>query len=101
MKPHPLTSTRLRKHMLIALLTGLTLSATANLTAQSVTSADSTKGTPSIHPSQWPNPAWPFAHDAALERKVDTLLASMTLEEKVAQTIQADIGSITPDEHRQ
>ena len=61
---------------------------------------DADAGT-SIVPEQWPQPAWPFAPDAELERKVDELLASMTLEEKVAQTIQADIGSITPDELRQ
>ena len=53
-----------------------------------------------IVPEQWPQPAWPFARDASLESKVDALLASMTVEEKVAQTIQADIGSITPDELR-
>ncbi len=53
-----------------------------------------------IVPADWPQPAWPFAQDDALESKVDALLASMTVEEKVGQIIQADIGSITPDELR-
>ena len=36
-----------------------------------------------------------------VELRVKDLLSQMTLEEKVAQTVQADIGSITPDEMRQ
>ena len=48
----------------------------------------------------WPRPEWPFADDPDLERRVDALLATMTVEEKVGQIIQADIGSITPDEVR-
>ncbi|WP_202841719.1 glycoside hydrolase family 3 protein [Luteimonas saliphila] len=56
--------------------------------------------TASVDPANWPQPAWPFADDADLERKVDALLASMTVEEKVGQIIQGDIGSITPDDVR-
>lgn len=46
--------------------------------------------------------AWPISHspaamtDARTEAFVAALLDRMTLEEKVGQTIQADIGSITP-----
>ena len=46
--------------------------------------------------------AWPVSHspeamtDARTEAFVAALLERMTLEEKVGQTIQADIGSITP-----
>jgi beta-glucosidase len=44
---------------------------------------------------------WPAVHsrvpqDAALERRIDTILARMPIEEKVAQIIQPDIASITP-----
>ena len=53
-----------------------------------------------IDPAHWPQPQWPFPADAALEQKVDALLASMTVEEKVGQIIQGDIGSITPDDLR-
>jgi beta-glucosidase len=38
--------------------------------------------------------------DRALEQRIDKLLATMTLEEKVGQIIQGDIGSITPDDVR-
>ena len=54
----------------------------------------------SIHPEQWPQVQWPFAADPALEKKVEDLLASMTLEEKVGQVVQGDIASITPDDVR-
>ena len=53
-----------------------------------------------IDPANWPQPEWPFAQDAELERKVDELLASMTLEEKVGQVIQGDIASTTPEDVR-
>ena len=43
---------------------------------------------------------WPLPPDARLEARVDALLKRMTLEEKVGQTIQADIGSVTPDDVR-
>ena len=53
-----------------------------------------------IDPAQWPQPQWPFADDPALEQKVDALLASMTVEEKVGQIVQGDIASITPEDVR-
>ena len=53
-----------------------------------------------IDPANWPQPEWPFAEDAALEKKVEDLLATMTVEEKVGQIVQGDIGSITPDDVR-
>jgi len=49
-----------------------------------------------IHPEIWPSPKWPFDQDAALEEKVAALLKKMTVEEKVGQTVQGDIASITP-----
>ncbi|HYG06719.1 MAG TPA: exo 1,3/1,4-beta-D-glucan glucohydrolase [Stenotrophomonas sp.] len=54
----------------------------------------------SIHPEQWPTPKWPFANDAALEKRLDEVMAKMSVEEKVGQTIQGDIASITPDDVR-
>lgn len=51
------------------------------------------------HPARWPQAASPTAiTDPATEAFIDGLLGRMTLEEKVGQTIQADIGSITPDQ---
>ena len=53
------------------------------------------------HPALWPNAASPAAFtDAATEARITALMARMSLEEKVGQTIQADINSITPDDLR-
>ena len=53
-----------------------------------------------INPGHWPQPTWPLATDAALEHRLEALLAGLTVEEKVGQIVQADIGSITPDDLR-
>lgn len=53
-----------------------------------------------IVPEHWPQVAWPLPHDAALEARVDALLATMSIEEKVGQIIQGDIDSITPEDVR-
>ncbi len=50
-------------------------------------------------PSVWPQAASPRAMtDARTEAMIDSLLARMTVEEKVGQIIQADIASITPED---
>lgn len=50
-----------------------------------------------MHLELWPTAKSPATlSDAATEARIDALLARMTLEQKVGQLIQADIGSITP-----
>jgi beta-glucosidase len=51
---------------------------------------------PVVHPADWPAVRSGVPADPGVEAFVDGLLRSMTLEEKVGQVIQADIGSITP-----
>ena len=53
-----------------------------------------------IDPANWPRPAWPLPADPALEQRIDALMATMTVEEKVGQTIQGDISTITPEDLR-
>jgi beta-glucosidase len=53
-----------------------------------------------IHPDIWPQPHWPLPPDPTLEKRIDALMATMTVEEKVGQIIQGDIGSITPEDVR-
>jgi beta-glucosidase len=53
----------------------------------------------SVHPELWPAAA-PSRRDQAIEVFVQQLLTHMTLEEKVAQMLQADIASISPAELR-
>jgi len=50
------------------------------------------------NPDNWPARAATVARDAEVERRVDNLIAAMSLEQKVGQIIQADIGSVTPDD---
>ena len=56
--------------------------------------------TSAIDPARWPVPGWPLREDAAIEKRIDALLAAMTVEEKVGQIVQADITTITPDDLR-
>jgi beta-glucosidase len=67
----------------------------------SLTAAGAAAGAnPVVHPQEWPRPARALATDARLEARIAALLARMTPAEKVGQLIQADIGSITPDDLR-
>jgi beta-glucosidase len=54
-----------------------------------------------VHPQEWPALAPPIARDEALEARIEELLASLTLEQKVGQLIQADVANIKPEELRQ
>jgi beta-glucosidase len=49
-------------------------------------------------PENWPARAATVARDPAVERRVEELVAAMSLEQKVGQIIQADIASVTPDD---
>ena len=51
-------------------------------------------------PARWPAATSPMPRDAALEAKIDTLMARMSLEQKVGQVVQGDIASITPADVR-
>lgn len=53
-----------------------------------------------IHPDAWPKLQSGVADDRAIEQRVAELLSRMTIEEKVGQTIQADLGSVTPEDVR-
>jgi beta-glucosidase len=68
--------------------------------ALGASSAALAQGTARIHPQRWPQlrPALPV--DAQLEARVEELLARMSPAERAAQLVQADIGSIGPDDLR-
>ena len=62
---------------------------------------DSPQDTALAHPALWPAAHSPAAiTDVKTEAFITALMAKMTVEEKVGQTIQADIASITPDDLR-
>ena len=50
------------------------------------------------HPALWPAAHSDVPRDPAIERRIDALLARMTVEEKVGQTIQPELQNITPAE---
>jgi beta-glucosidase len=50
--------------------------------------------------ARWPAVRSRVAPDAAVERRIDSILARMTLEEKVGQIVQPDISSVTPEDVR-
>ena len=52
-------------------------------------------------PGHWPAAKSPSLIDTATETKIDAWLARLSLEEKIGQMIQADIGSIKPEDLRQ
>ena len=52
-----------------------------------------------MHPALWPARPQP-APQPETEAFVNALLARMSLEEKVAQMIQADVGSLTAEDLR-
>ncbi|HWT13518.1 MAG TPA: exo 1,3/1,4-beta-D-glucan glucohydrolase [Allosphingosinicella sp.] len=55
---------------------------------------------PASDDGRWPAVRSRIGRDPAIEARIDQLLARMTLEQKVAQVIQPDIASITPEEYR-
>lgn len=87
--PRPLSRTLRRLCLPLALASALP-----------ATAGDAGEPPPAVHPARWPAAHWPLPVDAALEARVQGLLERMTVEEKVGQTIQADIGSVTPDDVR-
>jgi beta-glucosidase len=54
-----------------------------------------------VHPDQWPSLSKAVPHDARIEKAVNDLMTKMTLEEKVAQTIQPSVTSVTPADVKQ
>ncbi len=51
-----------------------------------------------VDPASWPRAKSPLAPDPEIERRVEELLASMSIEDKVGQVIQPEINSVTPEE---
>ncbi len=53
-----------------------------------------------VTPALWPALTSPVGIDSAIEARIDEIMAAMTTRHKVGQVIQADIGSIGPDDLR-
>ncbi len=68
--------------------------------AEPVTVTNVSDGTDKIRPEIWPQ-LERTALDPAIEAQIDAIMAKMTLEQKVGQTIQADSGAVTAEEVKQ
>lgn len=91
-----------RTAAVIGSVLGLAVAA-ASTTAISATSTGAT-GTESLHSKTslglWPQGVYRAPVDAALEARVETLLAQMSLEQKVAQIIQPEIRDFSVEDMR-
>ncbi|MEO1188650.1 MAG: glycoside hydrolase family 3 N-terminal domain-containing protein [Pseudomonadota bacterium] len=65
-----------------------------------VETAEADPATPKINPENWPTVETPPL-DPEIEARIDAIMAKMTLEQKVGQVIQADSGSVTPEQVKQ
>jgi beta-glucosidase len=53
-----------------------------------------------VHPEIWPQVPRPAIDDSRHEARLAALLKSLSVEEKVGQIVQADVGSVTPEDVR-
>jgi beta-glucosidase len=53
---------------------------------------------PEIAPQNWPVMRNPVPVDPKIEARIKDLLSRMSVEQKVGQVIQADLGSVTPED---
>jgi len=60
------------------------------------TATPGARATQTVHPALWPTSVPGFTRTPAMDQFVERLLSQMSLEEKVAQMVQADIAFITP-----
>lgn len=72
--------------------------ATKESTATSSTVSNDAREPGTVDPSIWPKVESPVGLDAAMEARITEIMEQMTLRQKVGQIIQADIGSIKPED---
>ncbi|MEM7066681.1 MAG: exo 1,3/1,4-beta-D-glucan glucohydrolase [Cyanobacteria bacterium P01_B01_bin.77] len=78
----------------------LVFSSFAAYTAYTATAIRGQAMPPTITPENWPTTTGGAPLEADIEARIDELMASMTIEELVGQTIQADISNVTPADVR-
>ena len=83
----------------LAACTSAGLSSAAIANAMDV-AGDTAAASSEAHPALWPKLSSPIARDPKLEARIAALLSTMTVEEKVGQVVQGDLGSLSPDDVR-
>src|SRR4249919_253318 len=96
------SATLIRRHGLSVSLLGVVLVAPGLVAADDLKAAPpvDAKNSAQAHLELWPAMQSPVARNPELDRRVQQLLARMSVEEKVGQVVQADIGSVTPEDVR-
>jgi beta-glucosidase len=84
-----------REVVAVSLTFGLVALCGCGLTYDAEMSTESLN-TPTVHPELWPAIENPVPRDPERERRIDDLLARMSVEEKVGQVIQGEIRNVTP-----
>ncbi len=90
------TKVNLARNVLLLSVAGLALSACAAFSNARTVAPQPTPVAAAIHPEIWPKLRSAVIDDPALEARVADILSKMTVEEKVGQTIQADVASVSP-----
>ena len=78
-------------YLVVVLILSVVVGCDTGTTADKAKDTDTAK----IHPEIWPKQASPLKRNDSVEQRVTALINQMTVEEKVGQIIQADIGSVT------
>jgi beta-glucosidase len=55
---------------------------------------------PTVHPQEWPAIQSPVPLNPDIERRIDTLLARLSVEDKVGQVVQGEILHLSPEDVR-
>jgi beta-glucosidase len=84
-----------------SLVVAMSLSACSNRDESTAPANAAANRASQVDPSIWPRPARPAIDDSAIDSRLDELLASLSVEEKVGQIIQADLCCVTPEDVRQ
>jgi len=71
--------------------------APTDTTTTEIETSESPSQTAIITPETWPEVQTPPL-DLAIEARIDEIMSKLTLEQKVGQVIQADSGSVTPEQ---
>jgi beta-glucosidase len=79
---------------------GLTLGACDSSKKTQTPAADAMPAAAVVHADLWPKLKHPAFDDSQVDERLEALLKTLSVEEKVGQIIQADIGSVTPDDVR-
>ncbi|HEY8939330.1 MAG TPA: glycoside hydrolase family 3 N-terminal domain-containing protein [Cellvibrio sp.] len=84
-----------------AILCSVLTACTSNQETKSKVVNGPAQTAPQHSPEQWPVLKSAITKDPVIEKRIDELLARMTLEEKIGQVIQPEINEVTPEEIKQ